>query len=253
MGKLTSVLAKKTQGDLDRVFKGTSKTRDKLSYMDEVLALWRLDDLEDTLDELEDTLLSVDFGPNTSMNILDEIRERIEAGEIKTGARSRRRSRRPLSTSSSARTAARSGPAPLNLAETSPSVILVVGVNGGGKTTTVGKLSHRFASESGAKVMLVPGDTFRAAAAEQLATWAERSAGVMATYKEGTKPGALCYQAVDEAIKMGDVDMVLADTSGRLHTNCDLMDELVGVKKSIGKRMEERRTRRCSCSTARPA
>ena len=86
IGKLTSVLAKKTQGDLDRVFKGTSKTRDKLSYMDEVLALWRLDDLEDTLDELEDTLLSVDFGPTTSMNILDEIRERIEAGEIKTGA-----------------------------------------------------------------------------------------------------------------------------------------------------------------------
>ena len=117
-------------------------------------------------------------------------------------------------------------------------MILVVGVNGGGKTTTVGKLSHRFASESGAKVMLVPGDTFRAAAAEQLATWAERSAGVMATYKEGTKPGALCYQAVDEACKMGDVDIVLADTSGRLHTNCDLMDELVGVKKSIGKRME---------------
>ena len=67
VGKLTSVLAKKTQSDLDRVFKGTSKTRDRLSYMDEVLALWRLDDLEDTLDELEETLLSVDFGPATSM------------------------------------------------------------------------------------------------------------------------------------------------------------------------------------------
>ena len=91
---------------------------------------------------------------------------------------------------------------------------MVVGANGGGKTTTVGKLSHRFAKESGAKVMLVPGDTFLAAAAEQLATGAERSAGVMASHKDGMKPAALCYQAVDEAIKMGDIDIVLADTSG---------------------------------------
>ena len=86
MGKLASVLAKKTQGDLDRVFKGTSKTRERLGYMDEVLALWRLDDLEDTLEELEETLLSVDFGPATSGRVLDAIRERVEGGEISTGA-----------------------------------------------------------------------------------------------------------------------------------------------------------------------
>ena len=239
VGKLTSVLAKKTQSDLDRVFKGTSKTRDKLSYMDEVLALWRLDDLEDTLDELEETLLSVDFGPATSSKVLDEIRERVEKGEIKTGVEVKRGLKEAIVGILERANGGKSGPASLNLSETEgePSVVLVVGVNGGGKTTTVGKLSHRFASESGAKVMLVPGDTFRAAAAEQLATWAKRSDGLMATYKEGMKPGALCYQAVDEAIKLGDVDVVLADTSGRLHTNCDLMDELVGLKKSIGKRL----------------
>ena len=238
IGKLTSVLAKKTQGDLDRVFKGTSKTRDKLSYMDEVLALWRLEDLEDTLDELEETLLSVDFGPGTAMNILDDIREKVEGGEIKTGAEVKGALKGAIVDILQRANGGKEGTAPLTLCEKAPSVILVVGVNGGGKTTTVGKLSHRFAVESGAKVMLVPGDTFRAAAAEQLATWAERSDGIMATYKEGTKPGALCYQAVDEACKMGDVDIVLADTSGRLHTNCDLMDELVGVKKSISKRMD---------------
>ena len=240
VGKLTSVLAKKTQSDLDRVFKGTSKTRDRLSYMDEVLALWRLDDLEDTLDELEETLLSVDFGPATSTKVLDEIRERVEKGEISTGAEVKAGLKTAIVNILERANGGKSGPASLTLNESAnePSVVLVVGVNGGGKTTTVGKLSHRFASESGAKVMLVPGDTFRAAAAEQLATWADRSAGVMASYKEGTKPGALCYQAVDEALAMGDVDVVLADTSGRLHTNCDLMDELVGVKKSIGKRME---------------
>ena len=238
MGKLASVLAKKTQGDLDRVFKGTSKTRERLGYMDEVLALWRLDDLEDTLEELEETLLSVDFGPATSARVLDAIRERVEGGEISTGAEVKAALKTAIVDILERANGGNAGTAPLLLAEQSPSVVLVVGVNGGGKTTTVGKLSHRFAKESGAKVMLVPGDTFRAAAAEQLATWAERSDGIMATYKEGTKPGALCYQAVDEAVKLGDVDIVLADTSGRLHTNCDLMDELAGVKRSIGKRLE---------------
>ena len=238
VGKLASVLAKKTQGDLDRVFKGTSKTRERLGYMDEVLALWRLDDLEDTLEELEETLLSVDFGPATSARVLDAIRERVEGGEISTGAEVKAALKTAIVDILERANGGNAGTAPLLLAEQSPSVVLVVGVNGGGKTTTVGKLSHRFAKESGAKVMLVPGDTFRAAAAEQLATWAERSDGIMATYKEGTKPGALCYQAVDEAVKLGDVDIVLADTSGRLHTNCDLMDELAGVKRSIGKRLE---------------
>lgn len=239
IGKLTSVLAKKTKGDLERVFKGTSKTREKLSYMDEVLALWNIDGLEDTLDELEDTLLSVDFGPTTAMNILDVIRTRCEAGEIKTGAEVKAALKKAIVDILVRANDGKEGAAPLRLNDgAGPSVIMVVGVNGGGKTTTVGKLSHRFAEESGAKVMLVPGDTFRAAAAEQLAAWAERSNGVMAEYKEGMKPGALCYQAVDEAIKMGDIDIVLADTSGRLHTNCDLMDELAGIKKSIGKRME---------------
>ena len=239
IGKLTSVLAKKTKGDLERVFKGTSKTREKLSYMDEVLALWNIDGLEDTLAELEDTLLSVDFGPTTAMNILDVIRTRCEAGEIKTGAEVKAALKKAIVDILVRANDGKEGAAPLRLNDgDGPSVIMVVGVNGGGKTTTVGKLSHRFAEESGAKVMLVPGDTFRAAAAEQLAAWAERSNGVMAEYKEGMKPGALCYTAVDEAIKMGDIDIVLADTSGRLHTNCDLMDELAGIKKSIGKRME---------------
>ena len=239
IGKLTSVLAKKTKGDLERVFNGTSKTREKLSYMDEVLALWNIDGLEDTLAELEDTLLSVDFGPTTAMNILDVIRTRCEAGEIKTGAEVKAALKKAIVDILVRANDGKEGAAPLRLNDgDGPSVIMVVGVNGGGKTTTVGKLSHRFAEESGAKVMLVPGDTFRAAAAEQLAAWAERSNGVMAEYKEGMKPGALCYTAVDEAIKMGDIDIVLADTSGRLHTNCDLMDELAGIKKSIGKRME---------------
>ena len=84
---------------------------------------------------------------------------------------------------------------------------------------------------------MVPGDTFRAAAAEQLATWAERTGAMMSDSPPNTKPGAVCYKAVDEACARGDVDVVLADTSGRLHNNSQLMDELVGVKNSISKRL----------------
>ncbi|EEH54589.1 type II secretory pathway family protein, partial [Micromonas pusilla CCMP1545] len=235
IGKLASVLAKKTQADFDRVFKGTSKTREKLSYMDEMLSLWRLEDVEETLDELEEVLISVDFGPTTAMDVIEVVRERVEKGEISTGPQVKQALKTAIVDILQRPNGGEPGCAPLALSEEAPTVIMVVGVNGAGKTTTLGKLSNRFALESGAKVMLVPGDTFRAAAAEQLATWAERSDGVMATYKEGMKPGAVCYQAVQEAIKMGDVDIVLADTSGRLHTNCDLMDELAGVRRSITK------------------
>jgi fused signal recognition particle receptor len=235
IGKLASVLAKKTQADFDRVFKGTSKTREKLSYMDEMLSLWRLEDVEETLDELEEVLISVDFGPTTAMDVIEVVRERVEKGEISTGPQVKQALKNAIVDILQRPNGGEPGCAPLALSEEAPTVIMVVGVNGAGKTTTLGKLSNRFALESGAKVMLVPGDTFRAAAAEQLATWAERSDGVMATYKEGMKPGAVCYQAVQEAIKMGDVDIVLADTSGRLHTNCDLMDELAGVRRSITK------------------
>jgi fused signal recognition particle receptor len=200
-----------------------------------MLSRWRLEDVEETLDELEEVLISVDFGPTTAMDVIEVVRERVEKGEISTGPQVKQALKTAIVDILQRPNGGEPGCAPLALSEEAPTVIMVVGVNGAGKTTTLGKLSNRFALESGAKVMLVPGDTFRAAAAEQLATWAERSDGVMATYKEGMKPGAVCYQAVQEAIKMGDVDIVLADTSGRLHTNCDLMDELAGVRRSITK------------------
>ena len=231
IGKLTSVLAKKTKGDLDRVFKGTSKTREKLSYMDEVLALWNLDGLEDTLEELEDTLLSVDFGPTTAMNILDVVRERCEKGEIKTGAEVKAALKRAIVDILVRANDGKEGTAPLRLNEgDGPSVIMVVGVNGGGKTTTVGKLSHRFAKESGAKVMLVPGDTFRAAAAEQLTMWGERSGLEVVRGSEGGDPSSVVFDAVERAAAKG-VDLVLADTAGRLHNKSNLMDELAKVRR----------------------
>ena len=234
LSKLTSVLKKKTQSDFDRVISGTSKTREKLSYMDEILGLWRLEDLDDTLDDLEETLLSVDFGPKTAGKVLDTIRELVEDGKIKTGEDCKRALKETI-----VNILVNDGgdPTKMNVSddEKIPTCVLIIGVNGGGKTTTIGKLSNWY-KNAGAKVMMVPGDTFRAAAAEQLQTWADRTGAIMSKSPPNTKPGAVSYKAVDEAIAMGDIDVILADTSGRLHTNLDLMDELVGVKNSIKKR-----------------
>ena len=234
LSKLTSVLKKKTQSDFDRVISGTSKTREKLSYMDEILGLWRLEDLDDTLDDLEETLLSVDFGPKTAGKVLDTIRELVEDGKVKTGGDCKRALKETI-----VNILVNDGgdPTKMNVSddEKIPTCVLIIGVNGGGKTTTIGKLSNWY-KNAGAKVMMVPGDTFRAAAAEQLQTWADRTGAIMSKSPPNTKPGAVSYKAVDEAIAMGDIDVILADTSGRLHTNLDLMDELVGVKSSIKKR-----------------
>ena len=234
LSKLTSVLKKKTQSDFDRVISGTSKTREKLSYMDEILGLWRLEDLDDTLDDLEETLLSVDFGPKTAGKVLDTIRELVEDGKIKTGEDCKRALKETI-----VNILVNDGgdPTKMNVSddEKIPTCVLIIGVNGGGKTTTIGKLSNWY-KNAGAKVMMVPGDTFRAAAAEQLQTWADRTGAIMSKSPPNTKPGAVSYKAVDEAIAMGDIDVILADTSGRLHTNLNLMDELVGVKSSIKKR-----------------
>jgi len=122
----------------------------------------------------------------------------------------------------------------LQLSDQKPSVLLVVGVNGGGKTTTIGKMAYKFASE-GASVMLAAGDTFRAAAGEQLDQWAKRSnAEIVLAEDEKTRPDTVLYKAVAQAVER-DIDLVLCDTSGRLHTNWSLMEELSKCKKSIGK------------------
>jgi fused signal recognition particle receptor len=117
-----------------------------------------------------------------------------------------------------------------------PAVILIVGVNGAGKTTTIGKLAHKFTAE-GAKVMLGSGDTFRAAAFEQLQTWGQRTGSLMGTFVEGSGPAQVLSRAVIEA-KQADCDVVLCDTSGRLHTNWRLMEELEEVKREVAKTQE---------------
>ncbi|KAK9809919.1 hypothetical protein WJX72_001739 [[Myrmecia] bisecta] len=230
--KLGRVLKEKAQGDLDRIFKGASKTREKLGVVDELLTYWNLEDAEDTLEELEEALITADFGPRTALKIVDVIRTKIENGDLKTGADIRRE----LKSSIVGLLTQRGGSSELSLGDTKPAVVLVVGVNGGGKTTSIGKLSHKL-SQQGAKVLLAAGDTFRAAAAEQLAEWAERSGSQIVVAKNNKqRPDSLMYETVDRAMRE-ELDVVICDTSGRLHTNTGLMEELAKSKRAIGKRL----------------
>lgn len=174
-----------------------------------------------------------DFGPKTALKVVDEIRDQVRLGNLKTGEEIRN----ALKTSIVHLLRQRGGTTELQLGDAKPAVLLVVGVNGGGKTTTIGKLANKFAQE-GASVVLAAGDTFRAAAAEQLEEWSRRSnAEIVRAPNEKTRPDTVLYTAVDTAVK-GGADVVLCDTSGRLHTNWSLMDELAKCRRSITKRLE---------------
>jgi fused signal recognition particle receptor len=202
--------------------------------VDELFAYWTLENSEDALEELEEALIAADFGPATALRVVDAVRDAVRAGAARTPA--------DLKLALKASIVATLTPkgsdgepvsAALNLDATPPAVVMVVGVNGGGKTTTIGKLASRLTA-SGASVMLAAGDTFRAAAAEQLQGWADRAGVPVADARGATRPDALLFKATQEATKAG-VDVLLCDTSGRLHTNDGLMAELAKCGRSLGK------------------
>ncbi|CAI5471185.1 unnamed protein product [Closterium sp. Yama58-4] len=230
LGRLGRVIKEKAQSDFDRVFKGVTKTRESLKVVDELLTYWNLNEADNILEELEEALIVADFGPRTAIRIVDGIREEIKAGQLKTGKEIKEALKRAivkLLTDKAPVTA-------LELGTSKPAVVMIVGVNGGGKTTTIGKLSHRFNNE-GAKVLLAAGDTFRAAASEQLEVWAERTgASFLRGEGEKTRPATVLANAVRKASAEG-FDILLADTSGRLHTNFNLMEELKACKRAVAK------------------
>jgi len=231
LAKLGRVLKEKAAGDLDRFVKGTTKTRERLGLVEELLTFWSLEDYEDQLDELEEALIAADFGPKTALKLVDMLREELKGGHIKDTQQLRAALKASLVQLLEPAGGSSSSGSALDL-RGSPAVILVVGVNGAGKTTTIGKLAHRLSKE-GARVMLAPGDTYRAAAAEQLAEWARRSGSKMAAFKEGGRPGGVLAAACNKAKQSKDVDVVVCDTAGRLHTAYALMEELTGCKRSI--------------------
>jgi len=179
------------------------------------------------VDEIEKVLLTADIGVRTSQKLLEEIRSSLSRSELAdpdaVWAFLRRRATEMLSL-----------PAPpIDFAAKRPFVLLIIGVNGSGKTTTIGKLASRLARD-GKKVLLAAGDTFRAAAVEQLDVWAKRSSTTLVRGKEGADPSSVIFEGVKRAATEG-FDVAIADTAGRLHTKTELMQELQKVRRTVAK------------------
>lgn len=195
-----------------------------------VLARGGVDGL--TLEQLEQTLLEADLGVPVTMRLVEEVRRRAAGGRIKTPEDFRA----TIVELITAAMLAGHSDAALQMAPAKPTVILVLGVNGAGKTTSIGKLAARLRGE-GKTVLLGAGDTFRAGAIEQLKLWSERTGAEFVGAQLGADPAAVAFQAIDAGIARG-VDVVIIDTAGRLHTSGALMEELRKVQRVVAKRLE---------------
>ncbi|MFA7510883.1 signal recognition particle-docking protein FtsY [Mycolicibacterium vanbaalenii] len=219
-----------TEGRLDRLRSRLSKSQSTLGRS--MLGLLGGGDLdEDSWEEIEDTLLIADLGPVVTESVVTSLRAKMAASQVRTEADARAVLREVLI--AELRPDLDRSIKALPHAD-KPSVLLVVGVNGTGKTTTVGKLARVLVAD-GRRVVLGAADTFRAAAADQLQSWASRVGAQVVRGPEGADPASVAFDAVDTGIAAG-ADVVVIDTAGRLHTKTGLMDELGKVKRVVGKR-----------------
>ena len=184
---------------------------------------------DDLYNDLEEQLILADVGPSCAVRLVDELRDEVEINGLHTGQEALDALRDIIRREVSPKT-------DLDLTG-KPAVILVVGVNGVGKTTTIAKLAYLY-KDLGKRVMLAAGDTFRAAASEQLETWADRAGVPLVKAGEGADPAAVIFDAVKSATARG-YDMVIADTAGRLHNKKGLMDELAKISRSVKKASPE--------------
>jgi fused signal recognition particle receptor len=204
---------------------GLAKTRKSLADRIGLLVLGEKVD-EEFLDELEEALIASDVGTQTTALVLADLKERFKRNELSTPDQVRDRLRQVLTGILTSRSSSVAVAAP-------QSVVLVVGVNGTGKTTTIGKLAYRLQGR-GKKVMLAAADTFRAAASEQLSIWGERAGIPVIKHKDGADPGAVVFDAL-AAAKARNTDVLIVDTAGRLHTKSNLMEELKKIRRIIAR------------------
>ena len=214
-------------GFFSRLKSGLAKTRSSLAGGFDNIVHGKAKVGPELLEELEETLLIADVGMQATSYILEDLKSEVSQNRIRENKevleQLKQRMIQVLSQNHN----------PLVFSGNRPFVILVVGVNGSGKTTTIGKLARKWKQE-GKKVLLAAGDTFRAAAIEQLQLWAERSDIPCVTQKSGADPSAVAYDAVQAGIT-NNMDIVIIDTAGRLQTNINLMEELKKIKRVIGK------------------
>ena len=217
-------------GFFDKIKQGLSKTRDALSStLGGVFSGFNeLDD--DFFDELEESLILADLGVETAVKATQQLRKVIRENHMKTTEEAKEALKNILVDMLQV------GQTALDIS-TVPSVILVIGVNGVGKTTTIGKLATRFVSE-GKKVLLVAGDTFRAAAADQLEIWADRAGCGIVRQHEGADPASVVFDGIQSAKSKG-VDVVLIDTAGRLHNKTNLMNELNKISRIVERELPD--------------
>ena len=214
----------------EKLKQGLGKTKNSIDEkINNVFSVFRKVD-EELLDELEEVLIMSDIGMDTSIKIIDELRTKIKKEKIQD--------------EESVKTALKDimkeildiGNSKLNL-NTKPSIILVVGVNGVGKTTSIGKIANNL-TKQGKKVIVAAADTFRAAAVEQLEIWANRSNSIIVKKEEGSDPASVVYDAIRKTNEL-NADVLIIDTAGRLHNKKYLMDELFKIKKVIEKEMPD--------------
>ena len=216
-------------GFFDKIFSGLTKTRRNLEELEEIFQDYAPDN-EDFYEELEELLVMADVGAATAENVVKGLRKMTWERRFRHGDEARAGLVELLTRLLNV------GSTDLKL-DTRPSVILMVGVNGVGKTTTIGKLAHQL-REQGKKVLLCAGDTFRAAAAEQLGVWAERSGADIVRHEEGSDPAAVVYDSICAAKARG-ADVVIIDTAGRLHNKQNLMNELNKIRRIVDRELPQ--------------
>jgi len=217
-------------GFFDKLKSGLGKTKQSINdKINDVFANFRKVD-EELLEELEEALIMSDIGAQTSIKIIGELRNRIKKEKIEDEDAVRKALREEMAKLLDV------GDADLKL-DTTPSVILVVGVNGVGKTTSIGKIANNL-RKSGKKVVIAAADTFRAAAVEQIEIWADRAECELVKRPEGTDPASVVFDAI-QIVKERQADVLICDTAGRLHNKKNLMDELGKINKVISKELPE--------------
>ena len=216
-------------GFFDKIFGGLTKTRRNLEELEEIFQSYKPDN-EDFYDELEELLVMSDVGAATAAKVVQGLKKMTWERRFRHGDEAREGLIEILTKLLNV------GDTALKL-DTKPSVILMVGVNGVGKTTTIGKLAAQLKAE-GKKILLCAGDTFRAAAAEQLGIWAERSGVDIVRHEEGSDPAAVVYDGICAA-KARNSDVIIIDTAGRLHNKANLMNELSKIRRIIDREMPE--------------